>query len=97
MELKDFDRVRVGSGCPHMFDICTFPFNPPKPPFHYHENTGVIAITYDWGEGYIEIRRNKNNDIAIFNSKYIDTPIPEYWEDAEVIWTNRKERDPDAP
>ena len=81
MEIRDFDRIRVGSGFPASFDI---------KPIRDHESYGVFANISVVKEGHrIELRRNSWGEIALFNFKYDDLTLPKEWEDSEILWGNK--------
>lgn len=80
MEISHFTEIRVGSNFPACFDI---------KPISDHEKYGVYATIYQdktIDKKRIELRR-KNNHIALFNFYYNDLPLPEYWQDSELIWS----------
>lgn len=52
----------------------------------YHSSEGVMLTAYDFASQRIEIRR-KERQTAMFVLKYNDVKIPEYWRDAEVIFS----------
>ncbi|OEH52949.1 hypothetical protein AQ616_18770 [Oceanobacillus sp. E9] len=54
-----------------------------------HISIGVMLTAYDFASEIIEVRR-KNHETTMFVLKYDDIEIPEYWKDAEIIFTNRK-------
>jgi hypothetical protein len=51
-----------------------------------HSSCGVILTAYDFSSKRIEIRR-KERQTAMFVLEYSDIQIPEYWQDAEVIFS----------
>jgi hypothetical protein len=52
----------------------------------HHCSEGLVLTAYDFASERIEIRR-KDRQTAMFVLKYNDTKIPEYWQDAEVIFS----------
>lgn len=54
-----------------------------------HISDFVILTAYEFSSKVIEVRR-KERKVAMFALKYDDIEIPEYWKDAEVIFTNRR-------
>ena len=79
MEIRDFNRVRVGQSYPSCFDIA---------PIQFHESYGVYATTYIYNNERIELRKIKN-DIALFTFKTADMDLPKGWEDSELLWSNK--------
>ena len=51
-----------------------------------HAEEGVILTAYDFANERVEIRR-KERQTAMFVLKRKDTEIPEYWQDAEIIFS----------
>lgn len=92
MEIRNFDRVRIGSGYPAVLDIS---------PIEGHESYGIAARFYDavLDEDFqVELRR-KENDLALFLFRYGDMELPNYWQDSELVWSlasDRKRREKTA-
>ncbi|MFE8701182.1 hypothetical protein ACFYKX_11305 [Cytobacillus sp. FJAT-54145] len=51
-----------------------------------HSSYGLKLVAYDFANERVEIRR-KDKQTAMFVLKYEDTEIPDYWKDAEIIFT----------
>ena len=79
MEIRDFDRVRVGQSYPSCFDIA---------PIQFHESYGVYATTYTYENERIELRK-RDNAVALFTFKSIDLDLPKGWENSELLWSNK--------
>ena len=54
-----------------------------------HISYGVVLTAYDFASDVVEIRR-KGKETAMFALTFDDIEIPEYWKDAEVVFTTRK-------
>jgi hypothetical protein len=54
-----------------------------------HISQCVILTAYEFASEVIEVRR-KERQVAMFTLEFDDIEIPDYWKDAEVMFTNRK-------
>ena len=85
MELKDFDRVRVGSGFPASFDVAKI---------EEHESWGVFATAYTYRTGsdggYLQLR-SQGCEVALFNFSHKDMQPPKGWRSSSVLWDSRNE------
>lgn len=54
-----------------------------------HISQCVILTAYEFASKVIEVRK-KERQVAMFALQFDDIEIPDYWKDAEVIYTNRK-------
>lgn len=80
LNLTNFESVRINDTV-NFVDVNTVGNN--------HISTGVMLTAYDFSSEIVEVRR-KDRKTAMFVLKYDDIEIPDYWKDAEVIFTNRK-------
>ena len=55
-----------------------------------HISDGIVLTAYDFASEVVEVRR-KGNETTMIVLRLKDTDIPEYWKDAEVIFTTRKQ------
>ncbi|MCM3492864.1 hypothetical protein ACPV3A_16505 [Paenibacillus sp. Dod16] len=85
MNIKDFERFRIDSNSFCFMDI---------EKIGHHSNNGFMATAYLMGatEKYIQQKvevRKKERQVALITYHYSDAEIPEYWRDAEVLfsWT----------
>ncbi|APB77416.1 30S ribosomal protein S16 [Paenibacillus polymyxa] len=83
MEITNFDRLRVKSDTFCFMDIEKIGNN---------SSNGLMATAYlmgaiqDYINQKVEVRR-KDNYITVISYHYDDIEIPEYWRDAEVIFS----------
>lgn len=87
MELKDFDRVRCGSGFPASLDIGKI---------GTHESYGVYAETFTYRSegdtGYVQLRKhNDHSTVAMFSFGSEGMDLSEFWENSTVLWDSRDE------
>lgn len=54
-----------------------------------HSNYGVVLTAYDFASEAIEVRR-RGRETAMFVLKYEDTEIPDYWKNAEILYSTRR-------
>ena len=80
MNLTNFSRARINNA-ENFVDIS----NGEKS----HISQCVVLTAYEFASEVIEVRK-KERQVAMFALQYDDISIPEYWKDAEVIFTNRK-------
>jgi hypothetical protein len=79
MNITNFNRIRIND-TDNFLDI---------EGFGGHSNYGVMATAYEFASKKIEIRR-KDRQIAMFLFEFSDLEIPDYWKDAEVIFSKTK-------
>jgi hypothetical protein len=64
-----------------------------------HCSEGVMATAYmfksddKYTKRKVEVRK-KDNSVALITYYYSDTKLPEYWQDAEVLFTWEQEDNP---
>lgn len=78
MQVRNFDNIRVNTD--NILDIQSF---------GGHSDYGVMITAYDFASKVVEVRR-KENKTAMFAFQFSDLEIPEYWKDAEIVFTTRK-------
>lgn len=82
MDIRNFDRIRVGSGDTSFLDISNV---------NGHEYYGIMAVAYqsksskEYFNHIIEVRQ-KEGQIALFTLEHDGVKVPEYWEDAEILF-----------
>lgn len=54
-----------------------------------HSSYGVMLTAYDFASEIVEVRR-KESQTAMFVLSHGDIEIPDFWKDAEVIFSTRK-------
>ena len=76
--ISNFDIVHVGSGRNSTISV---------QPIQGHEHDGIMVGFYNSQEkeSMMQIRK-KGDYYQLFLSQYDDLRIPEYWEDAEIVW-----------
>lgn len=75
-EIRNFHQLRVGGKWPACFDIW---------PLGYSDY-GLFAQVNTYRLPRIELRK-KEHTVALFVFGYDDLEIPEWWRDAEVLWS----------
>ncbi|MDD4308591.1 MAG: hypothetical protein PHU53_07275 [Thermoplasmata archaeon] len=76
--ISNFDMVHVGSG---------YNANISVQPIQGHERDGIMVGFYNCNEaGSMMQIRKKGDYYQLFLSQYDDLKIPEYWQDAEIVW-----------
>lgn len=85
MIIKNFDQFRIDSASSCFMDVNKI---------GYHSSNGFMATAYLMGatEKYIQQKvevRKKEREVALITYHFSDAEIPEYWRDAEVLfsWT----------
>lgn len=76
MNIENFSRFRINN-TGNFVDVQSF---------GGHSSYGVVLSAYDFASKRVEIRR-KEKQTAMFVFKYDDLEIPEYWKDADIIFT----------
>jgi hypothetical protein len=79
MEIRNFDRVRLG-GKDNFIDVRSVE----------HSDYGLMISAYEFknskGEKRVIEVRKKNREIALFVLLHNELNIDEYWKDAEVLY-----------
>lgn len=81
MNVTNFNRLRVNKE--NFVDIQSF---------DGHVEYGVMIIAHDFSSRRMEIRR-KEKQTAMFVFQYSDLEIPEWWQDAEVLFSRLAENE----
>lgn len=87
MNIRNFDRFRVQSGETCFMDISSI---------GNHSQAGSMATAYlmkaykEYTSHKVEVRK-KDNMITLITYHFSDSEIPEYWRDAEVIFSWEEE------
>jgi hypothetical protein len=89
VEIKNFLRIRVGSGYPACLDIESI---------GNHESYGIYAIsTLPWTSdlhhegGYVQLRQLEDGTVALFAFRFADMAVPASWSEACILWDSRNE------
>lgn len=89
MRITDFESFLVGSGFPLCFDIERLEYG--------SEDSGFVASTWAYNMGpprsvVVQLLK-KEKHVALVTRRGNDIDLPHYWEDAEVLWDSRKDKD----
>lgn len=82
MEVANFSRLRI-NGSENFVDVSSNG--------RHHISDFVELTAYDF-DSFVEIRR-KDNKTVMLVFKYNELEPSDYWKDADIIYSNRKEKE----
>lgn len=83
MNIANFDRFRIEAETFCFMDVSKI---------GYHSSNGLMATAYlmgsskDYIKQKVEVRK-KENQVTLITYHYSDAEIPEYWRDAEILFS----------